>query len=249
MSLDPLLLVLVAATFVVAGLVKGVIGMGMPTVSLALLAATVGLPSAMALLLVPTIVTNVWQALVGGYLRQILRRLWPFLVASVVTVWLGVGILARVDVRWLSGLLGVLLAFYALAGLFNLGLAALVSRGRYAAPVNGALTGLLTGMTGSSVFPGVAYLQSLGLPRDMLIQAMGVLFVVTTTALGLSMGEQRLLSMELGALSLGAVVPAIVGMQLGQRLRQRLSETTFRRVFLSGLLAMGVYLLVRSLAG
>ncbi|MDX5435468.1 MAG: sulfite exporter TauE/SafE family protein, partial [Halomonas sp.] len=131
MSLDPLLLVLVAATFVVAGLVKGVIGMGMPTVSLALLAATVGLPSAMALLLVPTIVTNVWQALVGGYLRQILRRLWPFLVASVVTVWLGVGILARVDVRWLSGLLGVLLAFYALAGLFNLGLAALVSRGRY----------------------------------------------------------------------------------------------------------------------
>ncbi|WP_277987322.1 TSUP family transporter [Billgrantia tianxiuensis] len=72
---------------------------------------------------------------------------------------------------------------------------------------------------------------------------------MTTTALGLSMGEQRLLSMELGALSLGAVVPAIVGMQLGQRLRQRLSETTFRRVFLSGLLAMGVYLLVRSLAG
>ncbi|MCE8018468.1 sulfite exporter TauE/SafE family protein [Halomonas sp. MCCC 1A17488] len=249
MSLDPLLLVLVAATFVVAGLVKGVIGMGMPTVSLALLAATVGLPSAMALLLVPTIVTNVWQALVGGYLRQILRLLWPFLLASVVTVWLGVGILARVDVRWLSGLLGVLLAFYALAGLFNLGLAALVSRGRYAAPVNGALTGMLTGMTGSSVFPGVAYLQSLGLPRDMLIQAMGVLFVATTTALGFSMGEQRLLSVELGVLSLGAVVPAIVGMQLGQRLRQRLSESTFRRVFLSGLLAMGAYLLVRSLAG
>ncbi|MCE8022452.1 sulfite exporter TauE/SafE family protein [Halomonas sp. MCCC 1A11036] len=249
MSLDPLLLVLVAATFVAAGLVKGVIGMGMPTVSLALLAATVGLPSAMALLLVPTIVTNVWQALVGGYLRQILRRLWPFLLASVVTVWLGVSILARVDVRWLSGLLGVLLAFYALSGLFNLGLGKMVSRGRHAAPVNGALTGLLTGMTGSSVFPGVAYLQALGLPRDMLIQAMGVLFVVTTTALGLSMGEQRLLSVELGLMSLGAVVPAIVGMQLGQKLRQRLSETTFRRVFLSGLLAMGVYLLVRSLAG
>jgi uncharacterized membrane protein YfcA len=249
MTLDPVLLVLVTATFIVAGLVKGVVGMGMPTVSLALLAATVGLPSAMALLLAPTIITNVWQALVGGYLKQIVWRLWPFLLASVVTVWLGVAILARVDVRWLSGLLGVLIAFYALAGLFNLGLGKLVSRGRHAAPVNGALTGLLTGMTGSSVFPGVAYLQSLGLPRDMLIQAMGVLFVVTTMALGLSMGGQRLLSVELGLLSLGAVVPALVGMQLGQRLRQRLSETTFRRVFLSGLLAMGLYLLVRSLLG
>jgi uncharacterized protein len=247
--LDPLLLVSVALVFLVAGTVKGVIGMGMPTVSLALLTATVGLPSAMALLLAPTIITNIWQALVGGYLRQILRRLWPFLLASVVTVWLGVGVLARVDVRWLSGLLGVLIAFYALSGLFNLGLGKLVSRGRYAAPVNGALTGLITGMTGSSVFPGVAYLQSLGLPRDMLIQAMGVLFVVTTAALGFSMGEQRLLSVELALLSLGAVIPAILGMQLGQRLRQRLSEATFRRVFLSGLLAMGGYLLVRSLAG
>ncbi|WP_111415373.1 sulfite exporter TauE/SafE family protein [Billgrantia lactosivorans] len=249
MDLDPLLMALVAATFVAAGLVKGVIGMGMPTVSLALLTATVGLPSAMALLLAPTLVTNVWQALVGGYLMRILGRLWPFLLASVVTVWVGVAVLARVEVRWLSGLLGVLIAFYALAGLFGLGLAKWVSRGRHAAPVNGALTGLLTGMTGSSVFPGVAYLQSLGLPRDMLIQAMGVLFVVTTAALGLSMGGQRLLSVELGLLSLGAVVPALVGMQLGQWLRRRLSETTFRRVFLSGLLAMGGYLLARSLAG
>lgn len=247
-ALDPWLLALVAATFLMAGTVKGVIGMGLPTVSLALLTATVGLPSAMALLLAPTFVTNVWQALVGGYLQQIVQRLWPFLLASVVTVWLGVGVLARVDVRWLSGLLGVLVAFYALAGLFSLGLGELVRRGRHAAPVNGALTGLLTGMTGSSVFPGVVYLQSLGLPRDMLIQAMGVLFVVTTLALGLSMGGQRLLSLELGLLSLGAVVPAIVGMQLGQRLRRRLSETTFRRVFLSGLLAMGAYLLLKSLA-
>ncbi|MBA2780937.1 TSUP family transporter [Billgrantia kenyensis] len=249
MTFDLVLLLLVVATFVVAGVVKGVIGMGMPTVSLALLTATVGLPSAMALLLAPTIITNIWQALVGGYLQTIVRRLWPFLLASVVTVWLGVAILARVDVRWLSALLGILIAFYALAGLFNLGLGALVSRGRYASPVNGTLTGLLTGMTGSSVFPGVAYLQSLGLPRDMLIQAMGVLFVVTTMALGLSMGGQRLLSVELGLLSLGAVVPAIVGMQLGQRLRRRLSETTFRRIFLSGLLAMGLYLLGRSLLG
>lgn len=249
MTVDPLLLALVTATFVVAGLVKGVIGMGMPTVSLALLTATLGLPAAMALLLAPTIITNIWQALVGGYLKRIVRQLWPFLLASVVTVWLGVAILARVDVRWLSGLLGVLIAFYALAGLFDLGLGALVSRGRYAAPSNGVLTGLLTGMTGSSVFPGVAYLQSLGLPRDMLIQAMGVLFVVTISALGLSMGGQRLLSVELGVLSLAAVVPALIGMQLGQRLRRRLSEAAFRRVFLSGLLAMGGYLLLQSLLG
>ncbi len=245
--LDPLLLVLVALTFLVAGTVKGVIGMGMPTVSLALLTATVGLPSAMALLLAPTIITNIWQALVGGQLRQILRRLWLFLLASTVTVWLGVSVLARVDVRWLSALLGLLIVYYALSGLFRLGGGAIMRHGRHAGAVNGALTGLITGMTGSSVFPGVAYLQALGLPRDMLVQAMGVLFVVTTAALGFSMGEQRLLTVELALLSLMAVVPALLGMQLGQRLRHRLSEAAFRRVFLTGLLVMGGYLLLRAL--
>lgn len=249
MTFDPWLLAAVTGTFVLAGTVKGVVGMGLPTVSLALLTATVGLQPAMALLLAPTIVTNLWQALVGGYLVEITRRLWAFLLASAVTTWLGVWVLARVDVRWLSSLLGGLIVFYAVTGLCRLGLAAWVGRGRYAVTINGALTGLLTGMTGSSVFPGVPYLQSLGMPRDMLIQAMGVMFMVTIMALGLAMGEQRLLSVELGLLSLGAVVPALLGMQFGQYLRRRLSEEAFRSIFLLGLLAMGIYLLLRALLG
>ena len=249
MTFDPWLLLAVAGTFVLAGTVKGVVGMGLPTVSLALLTAMVGLQPAMAVLLAPTMAANLWQALVGGYLVEIVRRLWVFLLASAVTTWLGVLVLARADVRWLSGLLGVLIVFYAVAGLCRFDLAARVGRGRYAAVINGALTGVLTGMTGSSVFPGVPYLQSIGLSRDMLIQAMGVMFMVTIMALGLAMGEQRLLSMELGLLSLGAVVPALLGMQLGQHLRRRLSEAAFRRVFLLGLLGMGLYLLLRALLG
>src|SRR5690554_4842441 len=244
---EPLILLLVAATFLVAGGVKGVIGMGLPTVSLALLTVTLGLQPAMALLLAPTLITNVWQALVGGYLGRIVRQLWPFLLASVVTVWLGVSLLARVEVRWLSGLLGVLIVFYALAGLCNLSLARLVGRGRHVAPVNGALTGLLTGMTGSSVFPGVAYLQSLGLPREMLIQAMGVLFVATTLALALALGGLGLLAVDLGLPSLGPGWRASAGCGLGHGRRGRVSESTFRRAFLSGLLAMGGYLVLRAL--
>ena len=59
-------LILVGLTFVLAGGVKGVIGLGLPTVSLAILTATLGLHSAMALLVAPSLVINVWQALVGG---------------------------------------------------------------------------------------------------------------------------------------------------------------------------------------
>lgn len=243
------MLALVGVTFLAAGTVKGVIGMGMPTVSLALLTATLGLHSAMALLLVPTVITNVWQALVGGRLVMIARRLWPFLVTSVLAVWPGVVVLAGVDVRWPSRLLGVLIIGYAL---MNLGMARLVLPVRHerrAGVISGVANGLLTGMTGSSVFPGVAYLQALGLPRDQLIQAMGILFTLCTLTLGLAMGEQDLLTGDLMLTSSLAVIPAILGMQLGQRLRRRLSEASFRCFFFSGLLVMGGYIVLLSLGG
>ena len=116
-----------------------------------------------------------------------------------------------------------------------------------AGPVVGAVNGVLTGMTGSFVFPGVLYLQAIGLPRDVLIQAMGMLFTASTVALGVSLGGQNLLTMELGAVSAAAVVPAVVGMLLGQRLRKRMSEALFRRVFFLALLALGLYIVARSL--
>ena len=117
---DAFTMLAVAATFLIAGTVKGVIGLGLPTVSLAILTVALDLPSAMALLLVPSLVTNVWQAVVGGNGGAILRRLWPFLLMATVTVWLGATALTRVDLALLSALLGALLVVYSglsLAGL------------------------------------------------------------------------------------------------------------------------------------
>ncbi len=102
-------------------------------------------------------------------------------------------------------------------------------------------------MTGSFVVPGVLYLQALGLPRDMLVQAMGILFTVSTAALALALGGHGLLSTELGLVSGAAVLPAVLGMALGQRLRLRLPERRFRQVFFVALLALGAWIAVRSL--
>ena len=117
---DTLTLIAIAGTFLLAGAIKGVIGLGLPTVSLALLSVAIDLPHAMALLLVPSFVTNFWQAVIGGNGRPILRRLWPFLLMVTVTVWIGTIILTRVDVSWLSALLGVLLIAYSSVSLANL---------------------------------------------------------------------------------------------------------------------------------
>ena len=241
------ILLLVAATFLLAGGVKGVIGLGLPTVSLALLTATVGLQPAMALLLVPSFVTNLWQAVVGGNFITILKRTWVFLLMATVTVWVGGLVLGAVDVSWLSALLGLLLVVYSALSLTRPSVSLPKSWEGWAGPLTGTINGVLTGMTGSFVVPGVLYLQAIGLPRDQLIQAMGMLFTVSTAALAVSLGGQNLLSAELGTISIVSVVPAIIGMVLGQKLRQRLSEDKFRKVFFTSILILGLYIIGRSL--
>ena len=241
------ILLLVAATFLLAGGVKGVIGLGLPTVSLAILTATVGLQPAMALLLVPSFATNLWQGVVGGNFLTILKRTWFFLLMATVTVWLGGLVLVAVDVSWLSALLGLLLVTYSALSLTRPAVSLPNRWESWASPLTGTINGVLTGMTGSFVVPGVLYLQAIGLPRDHLIQAMGMLFTVSTVALAVSLGGQNLLSAELGTISIVSVVPAIIGMVLGQKLRQRLSEDKFRKVFFSSILILGLYIIARSL--
>ncbi|TKT76720.1 sulfite exporter TauE/SafE family protein [Aquamicrobium sp. LC103] len=240
--IDSGVLVAVGLTFLLAGMVKGVIGLGLPTVSLALLTATLGLPQAMALLLVPSFATNLWQALSGGNGRTILRRLWPFLVMATVTVWVGALALTRADPALLSGLLGVLLVVYSAINLAGARVTVPAAHEAWLGPVFGATNGVLTGMTGSFVVPGVMYLQAIGLPRDMLVQAMGILFTLSTAALALALGGSGLLNAELGTLSAAALAPALAGMVLGQKIRGRLSETAFRRVLFVGLFILGLYL-------
>lgn len=239
-------LALVGATFVAAGLVKGVIGMGLPTVSLAVLAATLGLHEAMALLLAPSFATNLWQGVRGGHLGALARRAWPFLLAATGTVWIGAAAIGRIDVSWLSALLGLLLVVYGALGLARLRPSIGASTERWLGPLAGVTNGVLTGMTGSFVVPGVMYLQALGLPRDMLIQAMGVLFTLSTVALGVSLGGHRLLDAELALVSTAAIVPAFLGMAIGQRVRVRLSEARFRTVFFASVAVIGAYIVVRA---
>ncbi|MEZ5739090.1 MAG: sulfite exporter TauE/SafE family protein [Burkholderiaceae bacterium] len=247
MTFDPPTLLFIAATFALAGGVKGIIGMGLPTVSLALLTLVVDLPQAMALLLVPSFFTNLWQALVGGHLLVILRRLWGFLLLACATVWIGAGWLTRIEQPLLLGLLGVVIASYATLNLVGLRLQIAPGTERWLGPLAGIVNGLLTGLTGSFVVPGVLFMQSIGLQRDQLIQAMGVLFMSSTLALGVAMAGHRLLDGPQALVSAGALLPALLGMVLGQRLRRRLSESTFRRVFFVSLLVIGCYIALGAL--
>ena len=239
-------LILLGATFFVAGAVKGVVGLGLPTVTLAVLTATLGLKPAMALLLMPSLVTNFWQGVVGGHFLSLMRRLAWLLAAVVICTWLGVRILADGNTAWLSALFGVLLVVYAAIGLLRPVVPDLRASESWLSPTIGAINGVLTGMTGSFVFPGVLYLQALKLNKDELVQAMGILFTVSTLVLGLALGGERLIPRDLAILSCLGVAPALAGMVAGQLVRRRLSDDAFRKALFAALLALGGFILYRA---
>lgn len=243
---DPGFLLAAAVVFLLAGMVKGVIGLGLPTVCLGLMVLFVELPAAMALLLVPSFVTNLWQASVGGHGAALLWRLWPFLVPATLLVWVGGQAIVLADATLLSLLLGLLLIWYAAMNLKGTRISVPPEKERWAGPLLGGANGILTGLTGSFVVPGVLYLQAIGLPRDQLVQAMGILFTLATLALAASLGGHGLLTADLGLISVLGVIPALIGMVVGQRIRARLSEARFRKVFFWSLMFLGLYIAARA---
>lgn len=246
--MDSLAIALVAATFLVAGWVKGVIGLGLPMVSLALLSATLGLPVALQLMVIPSAATNLWQAVAGGALGPLLRRFWSLLVASVMGVWLAYGLLFVAHPEAMTALLGVVLCVYGLTSLGRVTLVPPVRHEALASPAVGLATGVLAGATGTLIMPVLAYLQTLGLKRDELVQMMGISFTVSTGAIALSIAEHGNWNGSLLALSLAALVPALIGMKLGQALRARLSEAAFRRWLFISLTTLGLRLIWSGIA-
>lgn len=234
-----ILLPAIAATFLVAGFVKGVTGMGLPTLAMGVLGALLGPASAAALLLLPSFVTNVWQLAAGPHLGTLLHRLWPMMTAIVLGTLAGSAMLASGDTAHTTTALGVVLVVYALYTLLARPLVVPPGWEAWASPVMGLATGLVTGATGVFVIPAVPYLQSLRLDRDALVQALGLSFTVSTLALGAGLFWHGTTLEGEWLLSAGAVLPALLGMALGQTFRGRISALAFRRVFLGGLLVLG----------
>jgi uncharacterized membrane protein YfcA len=239
---------LVGTTFVLAGLVKGVLGMGLPTIAMGLLSVAMAPAEAAALLVVPSLVTNLWQLLAGPRFLGLLRRLGTMMLGVVAGTLLGTGVLVG-DVAGLATLgLGVVLLAYAVVGLAGVKPAIPARHEAWLSPAVGAVTGLLTGATGVFVLPAVPYLQAIGLERDDLVQALGLSFTVSTLALAIGLLRSDAYPVASAWLSLVCLAPSIGGMMLGQLVRRRIAPATFRLAFFVGLLLLGAYLVVRQIA-
>ena len=237
----------ISLIFLGAGFVKGVTGMGLPTVAMGLLGALMSPVIAASLLISPSFVTNGWQLLWGPSYWILARRLWLMMAGVMIGTIAGASMLTAGDVRWTTSALGAALSLYAGVALAAPPFHAPPRLERWLSPLIGVTTGLVTGGTGVFVIPAVPYLQSLNLSKDDLIQALGLSFTVSTIALAIGLGWRGAFQVENLAASSLAIAPALAGMWLGQMARRRISPAAFRRWFLIFLLLLGLELMLRPL--
>jgi uncharacterized membrane protein YfcA len=238
---EPLLL-FIAAALLLAGFIKGVVGLGLPTVAIGLLAVTMQPSRAIAIVIVPAIVTNIWQTFAGPYLLDIIRRLWPLMAGTVIGIWLNAGMLTGPYARYGTIVLGVLLVIYAIVGLSKFSFSVARSNEKWIGGIVGLVTGAVSAATGVQVIPSMPFLQAIGMEKDELVQALGVFFTVATLALAFNLTSAGLLGASTALPGAVAMASAFAGMFIGQMVRSRMQPEAFRRWFLIAMVLLGLYL-------
>lgn len=235
----------VIGVFALAGMIKGTIGLGLPAVAMGLLTLFISPFQAATLLIVPSMVTNVWQLFAEGYVLRLVRRFWSLLMGIIVgSIWSVFPTLGHGEFQS-EALLGGMLTLYGLYGLFAKNMPNLAPYEKYLSPVIGYLGGALTVATGVIVIPVVPFLQSLHLKRDDLVQSLGLAFTVSTLCLAVFLQQNPIEAMPFDyKMALIALLPALVGMWLGTKIRYRIPEQKFRKVFFCGLVIFGGYMVL-----
>lgn len=236
------LLAAIAAAFMFAGFVKGVIGLGLPTVSIGLLGLWMTPAEGAAIVLLPAIVTNIWQCTHGGGFGVLLRRMAPLLIGIAVGTFLGAVYLPSANSGEATTWLGAVLALYAALGLLRIHFSVPSHLERWLSPIMGLANGAIMVATGVFAIPQVPYIHSLHFDRDKMVQALGLSFITSTVMMAAALGHAGTLRADLLLPSGVAFIAALAGMPLGRIVRGKVRPETFRLWFFAGLLLLGLHL-------
>lgn len=236
----PLLLV-----FLLAALLKGLTGLGFSTLALPILALCVEPKLAIALVVFPSLFSNLAVMSEARHWSEAMRRFWPLYLASVPGLLAGFSLLVEVDGAISRRVLAIAMLAYAAWSLAGLNPICSARAEKWLTAPVGAVTGLINGLTGSQVMPVLPYLLALRLDKDLLVLAINLSFTLSSLIMLALLGGAGVLTpsvLGLAALGLPAV---LLGVALGGRLRRRLPEAGFRRAVLVVLALIGVGLLTR----
>lgn len=244
---DPFIAGLIVIAMAFGGAVKGMVGIGLQGVAIAIMSQYLEPALTLPLVCFPIVATNLWQAVQAGRVMEPLRRFWPMILFLLVSLWWSARLVAEIEAELLYGLLGIVMVIFATTSAFTPDLRVSGRTGRLLGPVAGTLGGLLGGISTIWGPPMTMYFVALGLSKEAFIRATGLVWFLASIPLVFGYTQNGFLNTTTAPLSALAVLPAFAGLWLGQILRRRINQDLFRKVLLFAIFLLGLNLLRRAL--
>ena len=247
LGLDMTTLLLASLALMLGGFVKGAIGVGLPVVAIALLSNFLPVPLLLAIVVIPIVLTNLWQAINAGNLRRPLARFWPMILCLLVLIWFSARLVVELDARILYALIGSSVLLFVLSSYFRVEWNVSPSAERWAGPLAGSLGGFLGGMSAIWGPPMMIYFVMLRLPKEDYIQAVGLVWFIASIPLVIAYVRYGILTSDTVLLSMLACVPGFIGVAIGQALRKYVNQQAFTKLLLLFLFLVSLNLLRRAI--
>ena len=229
-----------------AGVIKGTIGFGLPLVAIALLTLVHPVESALAIISMPLIATNIKLALSGQNIWKTLVVHKLFILAMVLGTIVRVGTITLVNADVILVLLGGLVLFFSLLSVINI-VAPLMNAGCFSEVGVGGAAGFFGGLT-SSYGPLIAlYLRARNLTKDDFVSTLCLIITIGALTFSLTMGVFRFYTAEDFLLSVFACIPAFIGLYFGGKIRRRIDTRRFFRLVLAMVSLIGIHLIFKGL--
>ena len=238
-ELTPQVLVLVTAIFLLSGVIKGTLGIGLPTTAVTLMVLVLEPKTALALVVLPIVVTNFQQLYSARNVKPVVLRFRFMALMVFISLGITTYFTARLESDHIRLVIGTTICIFSITFLVWPSFQLPMKGDRFFQGFFGILSGVMGGMTSIWAPPMVIYLIGRQTDKDTFIAATGFLFSVGSIPLLIGFILNGMLSLELGWVSLLCVLPSLLGFRIGMSIRSKLSSSLFRKLVLLAFLILG----------
>lgn len=235
--------------FLFGGIIKGTIGIALPTFLLGFMTMYYEPRTAVAMILFVIMTTNMRQAVVGGSVWAIIKRLKYYCIFASIGIFIVALVGAKVPVTVILTCVGIAISVFALTSLFSYIPKLNLKFDVPAQIIAGIGSGILGGLTAIWGPPLAVYLMSIKVEKSQFIQALGVMFSIQAVFLTIGFLVSGELTATLAVIGVALLIPTFLGMYLGEKIRKRMDTAQFTRLFLWVFLLLGLNLIRRGIMG
>jgi uncharacterized membrane protein YfcA len=238
-------LAVVCLVVALGGFVKGVIGHGLPLTTVPLLSNLFTVPVALAIVMPAIVLSNAYQAALVGNPGANIKRLWPMIGVFAITIILFSQLLVTLDTEVLLGFVGLISVLFALSQLLGFSIDLPPQRERSTGILVGLIGGIMGGLTSLFSMPFILYLTTLKLEKEDFVNALSLMLFTGSAILMATLARYSIYTGGVVAAGIGALIPLALGYMAGAAVRARLNQRMFMIVIFAGLIAIGIWMMIK----